>query len=92
MPCCARPKCSRTMSRKKKPDQYADIRRHFLRYHADQLGLPRLERTRKIEEKLEDDGSVTYSLQFYTHHLRYTYSPALIQNLRNNDCKVNLFD
>lgn len=80
------------MGRKKTDDKYADIRRHFLRYHAAMHKIPRLEHTRKIEETLGDDGSVTYEVNFYNHRFRNTYSPEYIEALRNNDCKVNLFD
>lgn len=81
------------MARRKKTDDiYADIRRHFLRYHAALLKIPRLEHTRKIEETRGDDGSVTYAVEFYNHRLRHTYSANQVERLRSNDCKVNLFD
>lgn len=80
------------MGQKKTDDRYADIRQHFLRYHAAMFKIPRLVKTRKIEETLSDDGSITYQVNFYNHRFRNTYTPEYIEALRNNGCKVNLFE
>ena len=80
------------MTRKKTDDRYADIREHFLRYYAAVFNIPRLTHTKKINETVNDDGSVTYEVVFYNHRLKHTYSPQQIVQLRQNNCKINLFD